>query len=72
MPVVLFVKWIEMSLCLAFYVLDQHSATLWYFEGLITDEAFLNGWWAIRKIKGRSKPKKADSTTAATPTDGQK
>jgi len=42
------------------------------FEGMIADEAFLNGWWAIRKIKGRSKPKKADSTTAATPTDGQK
>jgi hypothetical protein len=27
------------------------------FEGLIDDEDFINGWFAVRKIKGRHKPK---------------
>ena len=41
------------------------------FEGMIADEAFLNGWWAIRKIKGRSKGKKKDDSSPAKPADGR-
>ena len=32
------------------------------FEGMVDDEdAFLDGWFAVRKIKGRHKPKDKDS-----------
>ena len=27
------------------------------FEGMIDDDAFIDGWFAVRKIKGRHKPK---------------
>jgi hypothetical protein len=27
------------------------------FEGMVEDDAFINGWFAVRKIKGRHKPK---------------
>jgi len=27
------------------------------FEGMVDDGAFLDGWFAVRKIKGRHKPK---------------
>ena len=33
------------------------------FEGLIDDEDFINGWFAVRKIKGRHKPKEKSITT---------
>jgi len=31
------------------------------FEGMIEDDAFIDGWFAVRKIKGRHKPKDKDS-----------
>lgn len=30
------------------------------FEGMVDDDAFLDGWFAVRKIKGRHKPKDKD------------
>ena len=33
---------------------DKHDDA---FEGMVDDDAFLNGWFAVRKIKGRHKPK---------------
>ena len=30
------------------------------FEGMIDDDAFIDGWFAVRKIKGRHKPKDKD------------
>jgi len=33
------------------------------FEGFIDDEEFINGWFAVRKIKGRHKPKGKSSVS---------
>lgn len=35
------------------------------FEGLIDDDEFINGWFAVRKIKGRHKPKEKSAKIEA-------
>ncbi len=35
------------------------------FEGMLDDDDFIDGWFAVRKIKGRHKPKEPITTKPA-------
>jgi len=35
------------------------------FEGMLVDEAFISGWFSIRKIKGRCQPKEKSTKEPA-------